>query len=158
MPLATGPLSQLSLDLSEQLRRQLRRMLARLDELRALAYNPNTWTPPVDVLELEDAILVRIEAPGVSSEQLRVALLDNLLKIEGRKERPNTTGRLLPEEERPMRFICLERTFGSFAVSIPLKWPINAAEVSAKLADGVLQIRLPKTSACGREISVPISE
>jgi hypothetical protein len=26
------------------------------------------------------------------------------------------------------------------------------------LTDGVLQIRLPKTNACGREISVPISE
>jgi HSP20 family molecular chaperone IbpA len=62
------------------------------------------------------------------------------------------------EEERPIRFICLERTFGGFSFSVSLKWPIDAAKVSAQLTDGVLQIRLPKTSACGREISVPISE
>src|SRR5574341_799380 len=158
MPLATGPLSQLSLELSEQLRQQLRRMLVRLDEIRALASSPNTWTPPVDVLEMEETILVRVELPGVSREHVRVTLLDNVLKVEGRKERPNATSKLPDEEERPIRFICLERTFGGFSFSVSLKWPVDAAKVSAQLTDGVLQIRLPKTTACGREISVPISE
>jgi HSP20 family protein len=160
----TNPLLPLSKDFAEQLREQIRRMLARLDELRALASNPNVpnvpgiWLPAVDVCELEDAVLVRVEIPGVQSHHLRITLLDGVLKIEGRKERPNLTGRLLPEEERPLRFICLERSFGSFSFSVSLKWPIDAERISAKLADGVLQIRLPKTSACGREITIPITE
>ncbi len=136
-------------------------MLARLDEIRSLASNSEThgvWMPAVDVCEMEGAILVRAEMPGVQPEHVRVTMLDNVLKIEGRKERPNLTGRLLPEAERPVRFICLERTFGSFAFSLPLKWPIDTANVSARLTDGVLQIRLPKTSACGREITIPVSE
>ena len=100
----------------------------------ALSSSANVaWAPPVDVCEMEDAILVRVEAPGVPSEHVRVALLDNVLKIECRKERPNFTGRLLPEEERPIRFICLERTFGGFTFSLPLKWLIDAPNISAKL-------------------------
>jgi HSP20 family protein len=139
----------------------MRRMLARLEEMRTMALNSSahvTWAPPVDVCEMEDAILVRIEAPGVLPEHARVTLLDNVLKIECRKERPSFSSALIPQEERPIRFLCLERTFGGFSFSLPLRWPIDATKISAKLADGVLQIRLPKNGDCGREITIPISD
>jgi len=157
----TNPLSQLSGDFAEQLREQMRRMLARLEEMRAMTLSssaPVAWAPPVDVCEMEDAILIRVEAPGVPPEQLRVTMLDNVLKIECRKERENFTGALLPEEDRPIRFICLERTFGGFTFNLPLKWPIDTPKISASLADGVLQIRLPKNGDCGREITIPVSD
>jgi HSP20 family protein len=157
----TNSLHPLSKDFAEQLRDRMRRMLARLDEMRAMALNSGAhgvWAPPVDVCEMEDAILVRVEIPGVPSEHVRITMFDNTLKIEGRKERPNCTGSLLPEEERPIRFICLERMFGSFVFSLPLKWQIDTPNISAKMADGVLQIRLPKTGDCGREVTIPISE
>jgi HSP20 family molecular chaperone IbpA len=143
----TNPLSPLSGDFADQLRDQMRRMLARLEEIRAITLGssaPVAWAPPVDVCEMEDAILV--------------TLLDNVLKIECRKERENFTGALLPEEDRPIRFICLERTFGGFTFNLPLKWLIDTPNISAKLADGVLQIRLPKNGDCGREITIPVSE
>jgi HSP20 family protein len=157
----TNPLSPLSRDLAEQLREQMRRMLARLEEMRAMTLGssaPVAWAPSVDVCEMEDAILVRVEAPGVPPEHARVTVLDNVLKIECRKERDNFTGKLLPEEERPIRFICLERTFGGFTFSLPLKWPIDTPNISARLADGVLQIRLPKNGNCGKEITIPVSD
>jgi HSP20 family molecular chaperone IbpA len=94
----------------------------------------------------------------VEPEQTRVSLLDNILKIECRKERPNFTGALLPEEDRPIRFICFERAFGGFTFSLPLKWSIDPSKISAKLADGILQIRLPKNGDCGREITIPVSD
>jgi len=157
----TNPLHPLSKDFAEQLREQMRRMLARLDEMRAMALSSSAnvaWAPPVDVCEMEGAILVRVEIPGVPSEHVRVTLLDNVLKIECRKERPNMTGRLLPEEERPIRFICLERTFGGFTYSLPLRWLIDTPSISAGMADGVLQIRLPKNSNCGKEVTIPVSD
>jgi HSP20 family protein len=157
----TNPLSPLSRDFAEQLREQMRRMLARLEEMRAMALSssaPMAWAPPVDVCEMEDAILIRVEAPGVPPEHTRVTLLDNVLKIECRKERVNFTGHLLPEEERPIRFICLERTFGGFTFRLPLKWPIDSKNISARLADGILQIRLPKNGDCGKEITIPVSD
>ncbi|MBO0856900.1 MAG: Hsp20/alpha crystallin family protein [Chloracidobacterium sp.] len=157
----TNPLSPLSGDFAEQLREQMRRMLASLEEMRAMTLSssaPMAWAPPVDVCEMEDAILVRVEAPGVPPEQARVTMLDNVLKIECRKERPNGSGALIPEDERPIRFLCLERTFGGFTFSLPLKWPIDASKISARLADGILQIRLPKNGDCGREITIPVSD
>src|SRR5262249_28117777 len=104
----TNPLHPPPEEFGEQLRGQKSRMLARVEEMRAMAPSSSAnvaWAPPVDVCEMEDAILVRVEAPGVPSENVRVALIDNVLKIECRKERPNYTGRLLPDEERPIRFI-----------------------------------------------------
>lgn len=158
MPHATLSLSPLTAELSLQLREQLRRLLVQFDEMRALGATPNTWLPAVDVCELERHILVRIELPGVALEQLRITLRDHTLKIEGRKERANLDGGRLPEAERPLRFLCLERPYGNFAFNLALRWPIDAAQVSAQMADGVLQIKLPKTSACGREITIPITQ
>ena len=156
-------------ELSEQLRDRLRRMLVRVDELRSLGAVPNApdmWMPPVDVYEMEDAVLVSIAVPGLTLDQLRIKVLDNTLKVEGRKDRTNPTGKLagklagslLPEEERPVRFLCLERSYGGFALNVTIKWPIEAEHVEARLADGVLEIHLPKTKTCGKEIAIPITE
>jgi HSP20 family protein len=154
----TNPLHPLSKDVAEQLREQMRRMLVRLDEIRALASSPSAWMPPVDVCEKDDSILVRAELPGVSRSNVRVVMLDNVLKVEGRKDRENPTGSLTSEEEHPIRFICLERSYGNFAFSISLKWPIDVADISARMANGVLHIRLPKAQTCGREITIQIEE
>jgi len=166
MSLVTGPLSPLTAELSEQLRAHLRRMLVRLDELRALAASPNTWTPAVDVYETEDSVQVAVEVPGVGADQLRIKVLDGTLKIEGRKERQNPTGRLSEgmagnpssEAERPLRFICLERGYGNFAFTLSIRWPIEADQVTAQMRDGVLHVNLPKARNCGKEISIPITE
>jgi HSP20 family molecular chaperone IbpA len=157
MPI-TNPLHPLSREVAEQLREQIRRMLVRLDEMRAMASSPGGLTPPVDVCEMDDAILVRVELPGVSANNVRAALLDNVLKVEGRKGRETPTGKLPPQPDQSIRFICLERSYGNFSLSIPLNRPIDAAKVTAKMAEGVLQIRLPKTQTCGREITISITE
>lgn len=158
MSRVTGSLNPLTAELSEQLRVHLRRMLVRLDELRALASNPATWTPPVDVYETEEAVLIHIELPGVPIGQVRIKILDNVLKIEGQKERTTPTARLLPEPERPVRFLCLERSYGNFSLNLPVNWQLEAERVTAHLRDGVLQLHLPKAKTCGREIAITITE
>jgi HSP20 family protein len=158
MSRVTGSLNPLTAELSEQLRVHLRRMLVRLDELRALAPNPASWTPPVDVYETEDAVLINIELPGVSIGQVRIKILDNVLKIEGQKERTTPTARLLPESERPIRFLCLERSYGNFSLNLPVNWQLEAEQITAHLRDGVLQIHLPKAKTCGRELAITITE
>jgi len=140
--------------LSEQVRDQLRRLLMHLDELRTIAPTPGAWSPPVDLCEMSDAIVIRIELPGVRREDLRLSILDNALKIEGRKQRATPSG---AEGEKPLRFVCLERSYGSFARTIALKWPVEVEKISAGLEDGVLHVRLPKTKTCGREVLIPIN-
>jgi HSP20 family protein len=152
-----SPLHPLSKDVAEQLRDRMRRILVRLDEMRAMASSPSAWMPPIDICELDDAILVKVELPGVSLDNVRLTLLDNTIKIEGRKDRD--TPMQLPESEKPIRFICLERSYGNFAFSVAINWrPIIAEQITAKMNDGVLMIRLPKSPTCGREIVITISQ
>jgi len=153
----TGPLSPLPGEFSEQLREQLRRLLMHFDELQALAPSPGAWLPAVDLCEMADAVLVRVELPGISPEALRVTIRDDLLKIEGRKE-PEPAADPAAKGERPIRFLCLERSYSAFSRSLLLKWAIDPERVSARLENGVLQIHLPKARSCGREILVPIEE
>jgi HSP20 family protein len=151
----TAPLNPLPEEFSEQLRKQLRRLLAQFDEIRVLTPTPGAWVPPLDLRELDDAILVNLEVPGLSLEHLRVTILDGTLKIEGRKEHPAGQNH---DAEKPLRFLCLERSWGSFIRTITLKWPIDVDGISSWLANGILHIRLPKARACGQEIVIPITE
>jgi HSP20 family protein len=143
-------------EFSAHLREQLRRLLMHFEELRAFAPAPGVWLPPVDLCELEDALLVKVELPGVRREDVRLTILDSVLKIEGRKEQPAASSGA--SGERPIRFLCLERVYGAFTRSISLKWLIDAQQVSAQLTNGVLHIRLPKAPQCGREIVIPITD
>lgn len=152
----TRPLTPLSVELSDQLRDRLRRLLVRVDELRAQAQQPGAWLPPVDLCEMEDAIQVNVEVPGVPLSHIRVSLLDSKLRIEGRKE-PEIL-EPVNDETKPLRFLCMEREYGAFSLSVTVKWPVDADRISAKVTGGVLQVRLPKTNACGREIVIPVSE
>ena len=154
----TKPLNSLSLELSDQLRDRLRRLLVRVDELRALAQQPGAWVPPVDLYEAEDAIRVRVELPGVAASQLRVTLRDSLLKLEGRKEAEAPVAEELPENDRPARFLCLEREYGTFSLTLAIKWQVDIDRITAQLTAGVLNIRLPKVATSGREIVIPIAE
>lgn len=150
----TNPLHPLSKEVAEQLREQMRRMLVRLEEMRALAPSPSSWMPPVDICEMEEAIRIRVELPGVSAAQVKLTLRDNQLKLEGRKER----GHLAGEGIRPVRFLCLERSYGSFSFTITIRWPVDVSRSSTSMTNGVLQITLPKAHNCGREIEIPIVE
>src|SRR5438552_2389050 len=115
----TRPLTPLSVELSDQLRDRLRRLLVRVDEMRAQAQQPGAWLPPLDLCEMEDAILVRVEVPGISLQNIRVSLFDSNLRIEGRKEREN--GEVVSTGHKPLRFLCLEREYGAFSLSVTVK-------------------------------------
>jgi HSP20 family protein len=154
----TKPLNPLSVELSDQLRDHLRRLLVRVDELRAQTQQPGAWLPPLDVYEAEDAVLVRVELPGVAPAQMRVSFRDAILKIEGRKEPDNLPTEDAPEAERPSSFLCLEREYGAFALAVPIQWQVEVERIAAHLSAGLLSIRLPKVVGSGAEIVIPITE
>lgn len=154
----TAPLSPLPQEFSERLRDQLRRLLLHFEELRSAAPPaPGSWLPPVDLYEMEEAVVVRLELPGVAASAVRITILDGLLKIEGSKE-SYPPAENANDQEKPLRYLCLERTSGSFSRRVQLKWTIDLAHVSAHLANGILEIRLPKAQTCGKELLIPITE
>lgn len=110
------------------------------------------WTPAVDVYESVDAICIRIEVPGVSASQIRIALNSDKIRIYGEKKKRSVRQRIISH-------LCSERNYGRFSRVVPLRWTISIKDSRAELKDGVLLIRLPKIKdRRGSEYRIPIKE
>lgn len=104
------------------------------------------WQPPVDVLETEDALVVRAELAGVAAEAVRVSVDGEWLQIQG--ERPALSG------DDVQRLHRMEIPSGPFVRRLRITIPIDRDAVVARLADGLLQVLLPKKRPARRRIQV----
>lgn len=138
----------------KRLRDRIGRLFATLQEA-VEADGPlaaGAWSPPVDVCETERLISVRVELPGITADQIKISLTSSRLRIWGIKKKR-------PSRQRIVSHLCSERSYGNFSRVVPLRWIINVKETRAELANGVLIVRLPKTSdRRGTEFRVPIKE
>ncbi len=103
------------------------------DEPAGLA---STWLPAVDVVEQDDQYLVKVELPGVSKDEVRVAMEDNVLTIRGEKRQE--------KETKKSSFHRVERSYGSFQRSFALPGTVKSDRIEASFKDGVLVVSLPK--------------
>jgi HSP20 family protein len=122
----------------ERLRSRVGRLFAALEEAAETAAldEPGAWLPPVDLSESEGVVTVSVELPGVRAGDVEVLLAAGHLRVAGRKRKGAPRG--------VITHLCSERSYGRFARTIPLRWPIRAAEATAELRDGLLTVRLPK--------------
>jgi HSP20 family protein len=108
---------------------------ARTDELPALG----EWAPSMDVSETKDAVVVKVEVPGMESKDLEVTLQENTLLVKGEKKQE--------KEEKDERYHRVERSYGAFVRSVRLPVGVEGAKVDAKFKNGLLTVTLPKTAA-----------
>ncbi len=94
------------------------------------------WIPAIDVSETDDAVIVKVDVPGVNPEDMEISLSDNVLMIKGEKKKE--------EEEKKENFYRMERYYGSFMRSIQLPCEVEEDKISATYKNGVLKIVLPK--------------
>ncbi len=122
----------------ERLRDRVGQLFAALQEAaeEVAPPDPGTWSPVVDLCEESDTVVVRIELPGVSVEQVEVVLTNTHLRVSGVRKRSVPRGRIV--------HLCSERAYGHFNRAVPLRWPVRANEATASLCGGVLTVRLPK--------------
>jgi HSP20 family protein len=92
------------------------------------------WSPLVDIEETDDAWIVEAELPGVDSEDVSVELRDSELAITGE----------IKERERKGIVCRRTRPTGRFDYRVTLPGAADPDDVDAKLADGVLTVRVPK--------------
>jgi HSP20 family protein len=103
-----------------------------------LWYDGN-WTPALDVADREDSLLVRVELPGLKSEDIDISVQGNVLIITGEKKEST--------EEKEKNYYHSERRFGSFRREVTLPTGVDANKIDATFHDGVLSIVLPKSEA-----------
>ena len=122
----------------ERLRGRVGRLLLALQEASEMAAGETgvAWLPAVDLCESGSCVTVSVELPGVRAEQIEVALTNEELRVRGRKRKGAPRG--------VISHLCSERSFGQFARTILLRWPVRKDAATAELKDGVLTVRLPK--------------
>jgi HSP20 family molecular chaperone IbpA len=101
-----------------------------------MVFRPNSqFTPPTDVVEFDDKVLVRIEIAGMKASDFSVSLTTNQLIVSGTRERPSFPGGAYHQ---------VEIGYGDFRVEVGLPWPVDEDDVSAAYREGFLQIELPR--------------
>jgi HSP20 family protein len=110
--------------------------------LRGLALRPVRFEQDlpqirIDVNESNGAYLVRADIPGVKKEDIKVGVDGNQVSI-------SAEIRAEKEKKEGERVIRSERSYGSVARSFTLEHEVDEKGASAKYADGVLELTLPK--------------
>lgn len=104
-------------------------------------------TPPVDIYENEEGLVVMADLPGVAKENLDVRVENNLLTIRGK-----------PSHLAPGDPIYREYELVNFFRQFELNDKVNQSKISAELQHGVLTLRLPKAEeAKPRKIEIRVA-
>jgi HSP20 family protein len=120
----------------------LRSMAGALGEWSGLEdVSTGVWGPRVDVVDAEDQVIVRADLPGVKKGELEVTATETELTIAGESSEE--------KEEKRESYYRVERRSGRFSRTIDLPAAIKPDEVTAKLADGILEVRAPKAEPAG---------
>jgi len=94
------------------------------------------WIPRVDVYEKPREIIVEAEVPGVVQSDIVITVQSNRAEIKGMKKEPAPL--------KKIRYLRLERSFGSFRRLVPLPATVLPDRAKAFLENGILTLRLVK--------------
>lgn len=99
--------------------------------------NRSTYRPSVNIKENDNGFILEFAAPGLSKEDFKVELVNNVLTISAEKKEAAET-----KEEK---FLRKEFSYQSFKRSFNLdENKVQEDQISANYVDGVLKVDLPK--------------
>jgi HSP20 family protein len=109
---------------------------------------PNvTWVPRVDIHEEKDRFVVLADVPGVEPKDIDVTADNGVLTVRGERRSE--------KRETESGYERIERVSGSFVRRFKLPEGANTESITAKQANGVLEVTIPKTpTAQPRRITV----
>lgn len=106
-----------------------------------------TLSPPVDIFENEDGLVVVADLPGVAKDGVDIRVENNTLTIKG------TAKASCPAEAQYQEFKLLD-----FYRQFTLSDTVDQERIQAELKNGVLMLNLPKKEqAKPKQISVKVS-
>uniref|UniRef100_A0A7C4VQH2 Hsp20/alpha crystallin family protein n=1 Tax=Desulfatirhabdium butyrativorans TaxID=340467 RepID=A0A7C4VQH2_9BACT len=108
-----------------------------------------SWTPPMDIFETKDAIIIRADMAGVKKEDMEVEINSKAVRIYGKRSE------LTPAQNGTYRLA--EIQYGAFERILFLPAPVDTEIVNASYVNGFLQITLAKLPM-DTVHKIPISE
>ena len=105
------------------------------------------WLPAVDVEQTAEAMILKLDLPGVSRDDVKIDAHDGVLTISGEREEER--------HEEHEGYVMRERVSGSFARSFTLPAKAQADKITAAMDDGVLKVTIPRPAEeSPRQISI----
>jgi HSP20 family protein len=97
-----------------------------------------TWRPVADIIETDTEYVIKAELPEVKKEDVKVTFEQGLLTISGERRQE--------KKQKDENAIRVESFYGSFSRSFSLPDNVDAKAIQAESKDGVLRVRIPKTT------------
>jgi HSP20 family protein len=124
------------------------------DSITRLMNEPRTgrpWSPAVDILETEDALVLKADLPDVDINDIDVRVENNTLSIRGHRK--------FEKEDTTKGWHRIERSYGDFTRSFTIPSTVDTEKVGADYKNGVLTISLPKKEAAKpRQVKVAVRQ
>src|ERR1700730_16597435 len=94
------------------------------------------WIPAMDLVEEGDRYVLRADLPGLSEDDVKVEVEDDVLTISGERKSEH--------EERKDGYYRVERASGQLSRSLTLPGGVAPEGIEAHFKNGVLEVRVPK--------------
>jgi HSP20 family protein len=123
------------------------------DAVTRLMSEPRTgrpWSPAVDIVETQDALLLKADLPDVKLENIDVRVENQTLTVSGKRG--------FEKEEKVKGYHRIERSYGDFVRSFAIPQTVDTEKVAADYKNGLLTISLPKKDAAKpRQVKVAVT-
>jgi HSP20 family protein len=96
---------------------------------------PAIWSPRIDVVNRDGQFVVRADLPGLSKDDVKVDITDEMIVIQGERK--------TEKKEDVEGCTYSECSYGSFYRAIPLPAGCETPKATAEFASGVLEIVVP---------------
>jgi HSP20 family protein len=108
-----------------------------------VAKAPPRWriTPDIDVFESENEYALQLDVPGATAESINIQILGTELRVRAEQA---------PLERAP------DAALAAFERQFTLPGEVDADSASARLDNGVLEIRVAKAQSA-RRVKIPVS-
>jgi HSP20 family protein len=120
----------------EDMFRQYSPFLARA--MRRFEGDEAQWRPLADISETDTEFLIKAELPEVQKQDVKVSFEHGVLTISGERRQE--------KKQKDENEIRVESFYGSFSRSFSLPDNVDAKAIKAESKDGVLRVRIPKTT------------
>lgn len=99
----------------------------------------SAWSPPVDIYETAESLVLRAELSGLSKEDIDIQVRDNRLTLKGERRHE--------KDVKQENYLRVERAYGTFQRAFALPTDIQPDKIRATFKDGVLEVNIPKAEA-----------
>jgi HSP20 family protein len=94
------------------------------------------WSPLVDIVERENEVVLKVDLPEMSQNEIDIKVEENTLIIQGERR--------FIKEVSGENYIQVERPYGNFQRTFAIPKMIDREGIKASYKEGVLRVVLPK--------------